>query len=110
MQNAGPTSLRVCYFRVEGACSPGELPAETLPVAGPQPLPGAAQHLVARGNVAVSDGFAACREDVPVRMQRKVAGDWYTIASTFTESAGAASVSQSPTASERTGRWRRRWS
>jgi hypothetical protein len=43
---------------------------------------------VARGNVAVSDGFAACREDVRVRIQRKVGGDWHPIASTFTDSAG----------------------
>jgi hypothetical protein len=48
---------------------------------------GLRKHLVARGNVAVSDGFAACREDVPVRIQRKVAGDWHTIASTITDSA-----------------------
>jgi hypothetical protein len=49
---------------------------------------GLRKHLVVRGNVAVSDRLAACGEDVQVRIQRKVGGDWHTIASTFTDSAG----------------------
>lgn len=34
------------------------------------------KHLVARGKVTAPDGFAACFQDVTVRIQRRVAGTW----------------------------------
>jgi len=46
------------------------------------------KHLMARGTLTVGDGFAACYQRVPVKIQRKVAGDWRTIASTLTGSTG----------------------
>jgi hypothetical protein len=46
------------------------------------------KHLIARGTVTVGDGIAACYQRVPVKIQRKLAGDWRTIASTLTGSTG----------------------
>jgi len=43
---------------------------------------------VARGNVRVSDGFAACYRNVRVRIQRRVSGEWRTIDATFTNDTG----------------------
>jgi hypothetical protein len=45
------------------------------------------KHLVARGRVRSSDGYP-CHYNVPVRIQRKVEGDWRTIASTRTTARG----------------------
>jgi hypothetical protein len=44
--------------------------------------------LVARGTVTVSDGFAACADSVPVKVQRRVSGHWKTVKSTTTSSTG----------------------
>jgi hypothetical protein len=46
------------------------------------------RHLVARGTVTVSGGFAACYQNVPVRIQRRVGGIWRTIDSTVTDNTG----------------------
>jgi hypothetical protein len=43
---------------------------------------------VARGNVKVSEGFAACRRTVRVRIQRRVSGKWRTIGATLTNDRG----------------------
>jgi hypothetical protein len=43
---------------------------------------------VARGHVRVSDGFPACRRNVRVRIQRRVAGEWRTIDATLTDDTG----------------------
>jgi hypothetical protein len=45
--------------------------------------------LVARGVVRADGGFAACVAGVPVRIQRRVAGDWRTVRKTTTRSTGA---------------------
>jgi len=44
--------------------------------------------LIARGTVTVSDGFAACADTVPVKVQRRVSGRWKTVKSTTTSSTG----------------------
>ena len=44
--------------------------------------------LVARGRVTVSDGFAACADTVPVKIQKKKSGHWKTVKSTTTSSSG----------------------
>ena len=44
--------------------------------------------LIARGTVTVSDGFAACADSVPVKVQRRVSGHWKTVKSTTTSSTG----------------------
>jgi hypothetical protein len=44
--------------------------------------------LIARGTVTVSDGFAACADTVPVKVQRRVSGHWKTVKSTTTSSTG----------------------
>jgi len=45
--------------------------------------------LVARGRVTVTDGFAACADSVPVRVQRRVSGHWKTVKKTTTSATGA---------------------
>jgi hypothetical protein len=45
--------------------------------------------LVARGRVTVSDGFTACADTVPVKIQKKVSGHWKTVKNTTTSSTGA---------------------
>jgi hypothetical protein len=47
------------------------------------------KHLVARGTVSVSDGFAQCEQGVEVKIQRKVSGHWRTVGSDQTSSSGA---------------------
>jgi hypothetical protein len=44
--------------------------------------------LVARGTVTVTDGFAACADSVPVKVQRRVSGHWKTVKSTTTSATG----------------------
>ncbi len=44
--------------------------------------------LIARGTVTVSDGFAACADTVPVKVQRRVSSHWKTVKSTTTSSTG----------------------
>jgi hypothetical protein len=36
----------------------------------------------------VSDGFAACRRNVRVRIQRRMSGEWRTIEATLTDDTG----------------------
>lgn len=38
-----------------------------------------AWHLVARGQVTVTDGFSACQQGVPVKIQRMVSARWETV-------------------------------
>jgi hypothetical protein len=47
------------------------------------------KHLVARGVVSASDGFTACVIDVPVKIQRRVSGNWKTVGSTTTTATGS---------------------
>ena len=47
------------------------------------------RHLVARGVVSVTDGFAACVANVTVKIQRRVSGRWTTVARTTTSDTGA---------------------
>jgi len=42
------------------------------------------RHLVARGQVSVPDGTAACYQEVTVKVQRRISGLWRTIAETLT--------------------------
>ncbi len=44
--------------------------------------------LIARGTVTVGDGFAACADTVPVKVQRRVSSHWKTVKSTTTSSTG----------------------
>jgi len=48
-----------------------------------------ARHLVTSGLVVVSDGFHACRQNVPVRIQRLVSGNWRTVAEVLTANDGS---------------------
>jgi IPT/TIG domain len=47
------------------------------------------KHLVAKGKVSVGDGFTACAASVPVKIQRRVSGNWKNVASTTTSATGA---------------------
>jgi hypothetical protein len=47
------------------------------------------RHLVARGKVSVGDGFTDCAASLPVKIQRRVSGDWKTVGSITTTDAGA---------------------
>jgi len=47
------------------------------------------RHLVARGKVSVGDGFTDCAASLPVKIQRRVSGDWRTVGSTTTTDTGA---------------------
>lgn len=47
------------------------------------------KHLVARGVVSTSDGFTACTATVPVKIQRRVSGQWKTVATTTTTTSGS---------------------
>lgn len=42
------------------------------------------KHLVARGEVRCDDGTVACAQSVPVKIQRRVNGEWKTVGSGFT--------------------------
>ena len=46
------------------------------------------EHLVAKGEVTVADGFAVCLQNVPVKIQRNASGDWRIVASTVTGTDG----------------------
>jgi hypothetical protein len=46
------------------------------------------KHLIARGKVSVGDGFADCAASVPVKVQRRVSGQWRTVRRTTTSSSG----------------------
>ena len=47
------------------------------------------KHVVARGVVSAGDGSTACVMNVPVKIQRRVAGRWKTVGSTTTTATGA---------------------
>jgi len=46
------------------------------------------RHLVARGKVSVGDWFTDCAARVPVKIQRRVSGDWRTVGRTTTTNTG----------------------
>ncbi len=48
-----------------------------------------ARHLVTSGLVLVSDGFTACKQNVTVRIQRLVSGNWRTVAEVMTANDGS---------------------
>ncbi len=60
------------------------------------------RHLVVRGVVKAEAGFDACAAGVPVRIQRRVAGVWRTIARTLTGDLGGYRVR----VADRAGRYR----
>jgi hypothetical protein len=45
--------------------------------------------LVARGAVSADNGFTACAASVPVKIQRRVAGEWKTVRTTTTSPTGS---------------------
>src|SRR5918996_442271 len=45
--------------------------------------------LVARGMVSADDGFTACAAGVPVKIQRRVEGEWKTVRTTSTNATGS---------------------
>jgi hypothetical protein len=45
--------------------------------------------LVARGVVSPDNGFTACAASVPVKIQRRIAGEWKTVMTTTTSPAGS---------------------
>jgi IPT/TIG domain len=47
------------------------------------------KHIVAKGAVSVSDAFTACAASVPVKIQRRVNGNWKNVGSTTTDASGA---------------------
>jgi hypothetical protein len=47
------------------------------------------RHLVARGRVSVGDGFTGCAARVPVKVQRRISGQWRTVGRTTTTDTGA---------------------
>jgi IPT/TIG domain len=47
------------------------------------------RHLVARGVVSSDDGFAGCVAGVPVKVQRRVEGEWKTVRTTTTSPTGS---------------------
>jgi uncharacterized protein (TIGR03437 family) len=47
------------------------------------------KHLRAKGVVTVGDGFTACTASVPVKIQRRVSGNWKSVGSTTTDASGS---------------------
>ncbi len=47
------------------------------------------RHLVAKGSVTATDGFSACEQSVPVRIQRRRSGRWHTVGGTLTRMDGS---------------------
>ena len=47
------------------------------------------RHLVARGVVSVDDGFTECAAGVPVKIQRRIEGEWKHVRKTSTDSTGS---------------------
>jgi IPT/TIG domain len=60
------------------------------------------KHLVAKGVVSVGDGFTACVASVPVKIQRRVSGNWKAVGSTTTTASG----SYSKKIKDKTGKYR----
>jgi hypothetical protein len=46
------------------------------------------RHLIAQGTVSVADAFTACASSVPVKIQRRVSGNWKTVGSATTSATG----------------------
>lgn len=47
------------------------------------------KHLVAKGNVLVTDGYASCFQNMHVRIQRRISDHWRTIATDQTDADGS---------------------
>jgi uncharacterized delta-60 repeat protein len=47
------------------------------------------KHLVAKGNVVVTDGYASCFQNMHVRIQRRISDHWRTIATDQTDADGS---------------------
>jgi IPT/TIG domain len=60
------------------------------------------KHLRAKGVVSVGDGFTACTASVPVKIQRRVSGNWKSVGSTTTTASG----SYSKKIKDKTGKYR----
>ena len=60
------------------------------------------KHLVASGTVSVTDGFNACRSNVPVKIQRLVDGQWKVVGSDQTAGNGNYKTS----VKDKTGKYR----
>jgi len=60
------------------------------------------KHLRAKGVVSVGDGFTACTASVPVKIQRRVSGNWKSVGSTTTDASG----SYSKKIKDKTGKYR----
>jgi IPT/TIG domain len=60
------------------------------------------KHVVAKGVVSVGDGFTACVASVPVKIQRRVSGNWKAVGSTTTTASG----SYSKKIKDKTGKYR----
>jgi hypothetical protein len=43
------------------------------------------RRLVASGLVSADDGFSACVQSVPVKIQRRSSGSWHTVGGTLTQ-------------------------
>ena len=63
-----------------------------------------ARHLVARGQVTATDGFSACEQSVPVKIQRRRSGRWHTVGGTLTRMDGSYRIR----VTDRTGKYRAR--
>jgi hypothetical protein len=50
---------------------------------------GEVRSLVARGAVSADNGYTACAASVPVKIQRRVAGEWETVRTTITSPTGS---------------------
>jgi len=53
---------------------------------------GLSKHLRASGEVRCDDGTVACAQSVPVKIQRKVSGEWKTVGTGFTTSSGSYAI------------------
>jgi len=47
------------------------------------------KHLIAKGKVTVGDAFTACVASVPVKIQRRVSGNWKSVGSTTPDASGS---------------------
>ena len=62
------------------------------------------RHLVAKGLVSATDGFSACEQSVPVKIQRRRSGRWHTVGGTLTRMDGSYRIR----VTDRTGKYRAR--
>jgi hypothetical protein len=70
-----------------------EVPPPEFDCIGPETSRSVTLHvvrsLVARGAVSADNGFTACAASVPVKIQRRVAGEWKTVRTTTTSPTGS---------------------